>query len=113
MAKPILILRIPVAFSVGSNLSLTGSATAATTNPWVSATTSVATVTNAGVVTAVSAGTSVITYTNSNGCKTDVTFIVNPLPTITGDTIICLNNTSQLSGSATAATTNDASSACS
>jgi uncharacterized protein YjdB len=43
----------------------------------------VATVTNAGVVTGVSAGTSVITYTDINGCSANATVTVNALPTPT------------------------------
>jgi hypothetical protein len=49
----------------GATTTLTGSGTAATTTPWVSATPAVATVSATGVVTGVSAGTSIITYTNS------------------------------------------------
>src|SRR6185295_4874531 len=69
---------------IGSTTSLTGSATANATTPWVSASTGVATVNSSGVVTGVSAGTSVITYKNSNGCTTTATVTVNALPTITG-----------------------------
>ena len=67
---------------VGSTTQLTGSATASTTNPWVSGNTSVATVSNTGLVTAVSAGSSTITYTNSNGCSTATTVTVNALPIV-------------------------------
>lgn len=53
----------------GSSITLTGSASAATSNPWVSSNTAIATVTNGGIVTGVSAGSFIITYTNSNGCQ--------------------------------------------
>jgi hypothetical protein len=66
---------------VGSTTTLTGSVTAAATTPWKSASTGVATVNASGVVTGVSAGTSVITYTNSNGCTITATVTVNILPT--------------------------------
>jgi hypothetical protein len=66
---------------VGSTTQLTGSATAATTTPWSSSNTSVATVTSTGLVTGVSAGTSVISYTNTNGCTATTTVTVNALPT--------------------------------
>src|SRR3954462_15618901 len=69
---------------VGSTTPLTGSGTPGTTNPWVSATTSIATVSSAGVVTGVASGTSVITYTNSAGCQQTITVTVNLQPTITG-----------------------------
>jgi|GEM_PF-1798939 len=64
--------------SIGATTSLTGSGTPAASNPWVSATTSVATVNSAGVVTSVSVGTSIITYTNSSGCSVTATITVSP-----------------------------------
>ena len=91
---------------VGATTTLTGSATPNATNPWVSATLSVATVSNSGVVTGVSAGTSVITYTNSNGCIVTQTITVNPLPTITGSLNVCVGLTTTLTGSATPNTIN-------
>ncbi|MFW0718229.1 beta strand repeat-containing protein [Pedobacter sp. N23S346] len=91
---------------VGKTSQLTGSATAATTNPWVSSDTGIATVSNTGLVTGVSAGTATITYTNSNGCSNQVTFTVNALPLITGTTDVCIGSTTQLTGSGTPATSN-------
>ncbi len=60
----------------GSTSPLTGSGTKATTNPWISSNTAVATVTVNGLVTGVSPGTATITYTNSAGCSAQVTFTV-------------------------------------
>jgi gliding motility-associated-like protein len=91
---------------VNTTSQLTGTATAATLNPWVSSNTSVATVSSTGLVTAVASGTTTITYTNNNGCQTTVTFTVLALPTISGTLSACVNATSQLSGSASPATTN-------
>lgn len=68
---------------VGFTSQLTGSATAATTSPWSSSNTTIATVNSTGLVTAVSGGTTTITYTNANNCKTTEIFTVNPAPTIT------------------------------
>jgi hypothetical protein len=72
---------------VGSTTSLTGSGTAAGSTPWTSGTIGVATVpitvTTTGVVTGVSAGTSVITYTDNNGCSNIATVTINALPTLT------------------------------
>ena len=65
---------------IGSTTQLTGTAIAATSTPWVSATTTVATVSATGLVTGVAAGTSVITYTNSGGCKKTATVTVSALP---------------------------------
>ncbi|MGN6645509.1 MAG: Ig-like domain-containing protein, partial [Cytophaga sp.] len=67
---------------VGSTTTLTGSGTPDATTPWSSATTSVATVTSAGVVTGVSAGTSVITYKTSAGCIQTATVTVNQSPPV-------------------------------
>ncbi len=91
---------------VGSTTTLTGSATPNATNPWVSATPSVATISSSGVVTGVSAGTSLITYTNSNGCTITQTVTVNALPTITGSPNVCIGLTTTLIGSATPNATN-------
>ncbi|TDE41855.1 T9SS type A sorting domain-containing protein [Flavobacterium rhamnosiphilum] len=91
---------------VGSTTTLSGSPTPASSNAWASATPLVATVTNAGVVTGVSAGTSVITYTNSDGCRNTVTVTVNALPTITGTLSVCVGLTRQLTGSGSPASSN-------
>jgi hypothetical protein len=91
---------------VGSTTTLTGSATAASSTAWVSASPSVATIDSNGVVTGISAGTSVITYTNSDGCQITATVTVNALPTITGTLSVCVGSTTQLAGSATAASSN-------
>ncbi len=91
---------------VGSSSQLTGSASPAALNPWVSSNTGVATVSATGLVTAVSAGTTIITYTNSNGCQITATFTVNALPTISGTLSACVGNTSQLTGSASPASSN-------
>jgi carbohydrate binding protein with CBM6 domain len=64
----------------GLTTTLTGSPTPASTNPWVSASTSYATVNSSGVVTGVAAGTSLITYTNNNNCTATATVTVNPVP---------------------------------
>ncbi|GEM_PF-5876620 len=63
----------------GSTSTLTGSGTKATTNPWVSSNTSVATVNASGVVTGVKPGTATVTYTNNVGCSAQVTFTVTAL----------------------------------
>ncbi|WP_165929468.1 beta strand repeat-containing protein, partial [Flavobacterium rhamnosiphilum] len=89
------------AVCVGLTTALTGSGTPDATTPWSSATTSVATVSNTGVVTGVAAGTSVITYKNNNGCTRTVTVTVNGLPTISGTPTVCVGLTTALSGSGT------------
>ena len=53
----------------GSTLQLTGSGIPATTNPWVSSNTATATISATGEVTAVAGGSTIITYTNAEGCS--------------------------------------------
>ncbi|MEO8171755.1 MAG: Ig-like domain-containing protein, partial [Sediminibacterium sp.] len=91
---------------VNATTQLSGSGTAAAVNPWVSSNTGVATVDNTGLVTSVSAGTTIITYTNNNGCQQTATVAINALPIITGPLSACVNATTQLSGSGTAAAVN-------
>jgi large repetitive protein len=91
---------------LGLTTQLTGSATPATNNPWVSSNNSVASISNTGLVTSVSVGTTTITYTNSNNCQITATVTVNPLPSVTGPTSVCVGSTISLVGSATAASSN-------
>jgi len=64
----------------GATTQLTGSGTPSLTNPWGSANTAVATVNNAGLATVVAPGTTIITYTDINGCSVTSTVTVNALP---------------------------------
>lgn len=68
---------------VGKTIQLTGSGTAASTTPWSTNNSVVATVDNAGLMTGVAAGTATITYKNSNGCSVSTTVIVNGNTAIT------------------------------
>jgi len=68
---------------VGATTQLTGSATADATTPWSSATPSVATISNTGLVTGISGGTTVITYKNTNGCLITSSVTIYALPTVT------------------------------
>lgn len=84
-----------------STSQLSGSGTPASSNPWVSSNTAVATITNSGLVAGISGGTSIITYTDNNGCSQTITITVFDLPSISGNPIICANTTTQLTGSGT------------
>jgi hypothetical protein len=64
---------------IGQSTTLTGSAPS-TSPTWTSANELVATVDALGIVTGISAGTSVITYSDDNGCSVDETITVNALP---------------------------------
>ncbi|MBU3658753.1 MAG: hypothetical protein FGM14_02695 [Flavobacteriales bacterium] len=68
---------------VGSSITLTGSDTPAAINPWVSSNTSLATVSNSGVVNGISPGNVTLTYTTSTGCVATRTISVRPIPLIT------------------------------
>ena len=68
---------------IGFTSQLTGSGTPAVSNPWVSASPAVATINSSGLVTGVSPGTSIITYTDINGCSQTITVTVTPDPTPT------------------------------
>lgn len=87
----------------GSNTLCIGQTTNVTPNTlgtWSSASPLVASVTNAGLVTALSAGTSVMTYTEtSTGCQSSLTITVHPRPvvSVTGPSPICVGFTSTLS----------------
>jgi len=86
---------------VGSTVQLTGSGTANAISPWISSDPSVATIDNTGLVTGVSDGISTITYTNDNDCEITEDVTVNALPTITGNSPICIDAEVQLIGSGT------------
>jgi gliding motility-associated-like protein len=68
---------------VSSTVQLTGSGTAATTNPWVSSNTSIATVSSSGIVSGVSGGTVTITYTTNTGCQATKILTIQSRPTLT------------------------------
>ena len=80
---------------VNAQSQLTGTATAANNNAWVSNNTGVATISASGLVSALSIGTAQITYTNSLGCSNSVTVNVVAFPVITGPSAVCLGSTIQ------------------
>ncbi len=68
-------------------------------NPWVSNSTSIATVSSTGLVTGISTGTTTIVYTDNNSISTTYTIYVNNpinINPITGVTTICVNYYSDL-----------------
>ena len=83
---------------VGATTALSGSMTPAGNTPWQSSNLGIATITNTGLVSGITSGTTVITYTNSNGCSTTTNFVVNALPTvvITNPAPVCTPNTINL-----------------
>ncbi len=88
----------------GSTTQLTGSGTPAAT-PWLSSNTAVATISSTGLVMGVTPGTSTITYTNSDGCIATQAVTITSGATISGNLVICIGATTQLSGTGTPAVT--------
>lgn len=79
---------------------LTANVTPSSGGTWSSSNTSIATITNSGVVTGVSAGTVILTYTESStGCVYTESFSVYEMPAvnITGSNKICTGTTTTLS----------------
>lgn len=82
---------------VGTTSQLANTTTGGT---WASSNTTVATISNSGLVSALAPGTSTISYSYGSGCTTTakITLRVNnftPTGAITGDTAICSGSTSQ------------------
>ena len=84
----------------GSTETLTATGTPASSNPWTSSNTAIATVNSTGVVTPLSTGTTTITFTNSNGCSSTVSFVVSAAPSITSTvTEVCSGGSINLTAS--------------
>jgi gliding motility-associated-like protein len=67
---------------VDENIQLVGSGTPNSSNPWLSSDTSIATITDDGVVTGISAGTTEISYATNNSCAKSFILEVFALPTV-------------------------------
>jgi uncharacterized protein YjdB len=98
--KSITVNPLPVAGTISGATTVCPGATGTLTSSssggvWSSSDVSAATIGTSGLVTGVSAGTTIISYTVTNGCGTDVTthaMTVNPLPVagaIAGDDSVC------------------------
>ena len=83
----------------GSTIQLEGSGTPSSVSPWISSLPAVASVTSTGLVTGLSAGTTVLTYTESNGCKATLTLTVVASPLISGPDRVCVGESITLTGS--------------
>ncbi len=77
---------------VGATVPLAGTPSGGT---WSSASSAIATVSPAGVVTGTGAGLAMITYTQGS-CYRVYTVSVNPVPVITGSSMLCVGMTSTL-----------------
>ncbi len=87
----------PTSVCTGNTIILTSSITGGT---WSSSNTAIATISPSGVVTGITSGVVTITYTTLSGCTGTYTIAVIPSPpTITGNTTICVGQTTTLSNS--------------
>ena len=91
---------------VNQTTTLTASNAPATSLPWTSSNTAIATVSTVGVVSGIAAGTATITYTDVNGCQATQLVTITVLPVISGVTSTCANGTTQLSATTSPATVN-------
>lgn len=90
----------------GSTVQLSATGTPNVSNPWTSSDPAVASISNSGVVTGAAAGTTIITFTNSDGCSSTYSLDAVSAPSITGNLTICSGGTTQLNGSGTPNSTN-------
>jgi uncharacterized protein YjdB len=99
--EPTPLLFCPGANISGANQICIGSTTTMSPSSggtWESLNPSVATINNAGIVTAVAAGTSTFVY-RQNGCESEPSFpvtVIGQVGTVTGSTSLCLGNTTTL-----------------
>lgn len=84
---------------LGATTTLSSTTTGGT---WSSNTTSVATVSAAGIVTGNNVGTATIMYTLPTSCRSTAVIVVNPLPAnITGSSSICVGASTTMSNATT------------
>ncbi len=100
---PVTVSAIPIVSFTGPNticVDQTTNVSPSTGGTWVSSDPSIATITNTGVVTAIAAGSTTLIYTATNTTCTanPLTVTINPKPTVsvTGDSPICVGDTSYL-----------------
>ncbi|NRD21184.1 Ig-like domain-containing protein [Winogradskyella eckloniae] len=80
----------PTSLCINNSANLTPA-----TSGWVS-NTSFASVNNTGVVTGISSGIATFTYTDSNGCSSDLSITINDLPVVSAPANLCVGETSTL-----------------
>ena len=82
---------------IGGTSQLSASLPAAS-NAWQSSNPTIATISTTGLVTGISPGTTIITFTNANGCSTTVNFTVHQQPSlaVSNPSPVCTPNTINL-----------------
>jgi hypothetical protein len=89
--NPLPVVSGPAALCVNSNVTLSPA-----TSGWIS-NSAFASVDNSGVVTGLSSGNASFTYTDANGCSSDLSITINDVPNVTSPASICVSETSNLS----------------
>jgi hypothetical protein len=96
IVNPMPVITAPASFCSDVSTTLTSTVSGGT---WTSSDTEIATISNAGVVTAISSGTVTFTYSLASGCSTSKSVVVYASPTLTAPTTICQGSTATLSPS--------------
>ena len=89
--NPLPVVNGPATTCVGNTESLSPA-----TAGWVS-NTAFATVSNTGVITANASGVATFTYTDANGCSSDLSITINNTPSVIAPTSICVNESNVVS----------------
>jgi len=113
---PFTVIGLPAPIFGPSNVCIGGTATltdATVGGIWGSSLPGVATVSPSGIVTGISSGTTIISYGVGTGCMSILPVIVNPLPPINGNFVICVGQTTHLSDTALGGTWSTTSTAAS
>jgi hypothetical protein len=96
IVNPMPVITAPTNFCSDVSPTLTSTVSGGT---WTSSDTDIATISNTGVVTAISSGTVVFSYSLASGCSTSKSVVVYASPTLTAPTTICQGSTATLSPS--------------
>jgi len=113
---PFTVIALPAPIGGSTNVCIGGTTTltdATVGGIWSSSLPGVATVSSSGVVTGISSGTTIISYGVGSGCMSIVPVIVNPLPPINGNFVICVGQSTHLSDTALGGTWSTTSTAAS
>jgi gliding motility-associated-like protein len=81
---------------------LTATNSPALSNPWISSNPTSVTVNSTGLISAIASGTSIITYTDINGCSSSETVVVNSNPTVSispSPALVCAGDDLEMNGS--------------